>query len=676
MENQRDPPSASGMPSVNEATWREIETLVDSISARAAAEISPQVFYADLLERTAQALAATSGCVWTGDARGNWQLTCRTGLDPGGILQDALSGPLHEQLLCDVARRRQSKSVRPGSRVLDADQGGNPTEYQLLLSPIVDDGDVVAIVELLQRPGTSPASQEGYLKLLTAVCDIAAEFHRNRQLADLRRRQAATAEVDRFAVAVHTSLELDATAYTIANDGRRLIGCDRLSVLTVAGRRCQTQAISGVDLVDRRANAVRHLERLAETVLATGEPFWSLGSPQDLPPLVETRLQQFLDESHARSLAVVPLQGPTTDEPRQRHAPIGAIVVEWFQARKDEALERQRVDAVVRHASGALRNARWQHHLPLRPLLRFLSGLRWLTRARQLPYTVLVSLLLLAILSALVFVPAEFRVEARGQVKPAIRRDVFAPDDGIVDQILVQHAQSVSAGKLLAQMRKPDLDFEFARLTGEMATAAKQLESVQAQRLQSDRSRSKTGDDMQQLAAKEEELKKLLESLTEQQAILVRQRQHLRINSPISGQVLTWRVTQRLEARPVRRGQALMTVVDPEGPWLLELLVPDHHIGYVLAAQEHTRAALGVTFVLATDPGTTYRGKIARVAMATATNEQLQSTVRVSVDIDARQIVQLRPNATAVARIECGRKPLGYVWLHDLIEVIRMRLML
>jgi multidrug efflux pump subunit AcrA (membrane-fusion protein) len=676
MENQRDHPRAAGIVSANDATWREIEQLVDSISARAAAETSPQVFYSELLERTVQALAAEGGCVWTWDTRGNLQLSCRIGFDREGLLGDTFGSPLHEQLLGDVARRRRPRSVPPGSRVADVAQGGNPTDFLLLLSPIVEDGNVVAIVELLQRPGASPASQEGYLKLLTAVCDIAAEFHRNRQLAELRRRQAVAADVDQFAYAVHATLELDTTAYTIANDGRRLIDCDRLSVLTVNGRRCQTRAISGVDIVDRRANVVRQMERLTETVLATKEPFWSLGTTQDLPPVVETRLQQFLDESHARSVAVIPLEDPKSEEQRAQPTLVGALVVEWFQAREDEASERQRVDAVVRHAYSALRNAYWQHHLPFRSVLRLLSGLRWFTRARQLPYTVSVFTVLVAIVLALVFVPAEFRVEARGEAKPTIRRDVFAPDDGIVDQILVEHAQVVSAGQLLVQMRKPELDFEFARLTGEMDTAAKQLDSVQAQRLQGNRSRATTSDDTQQLAAKEEELKKLLESLAEQQTILQRQRRQLQISSPISGRVLTWRVTERLEARPVQRGQALMAVVDPEGPWQLELQVPDHHIGYVLAAQEQASSALGVSFVLATDPGTTYRGRIARVAMATATNEQLHSTVRVTVDIDAQHIAQIRPNATVVARIECGSKRLGYVWLHDLIEVVRMRLML
>ena len=61
---------------------------------------------------------------------------------------------------------------------------------------------------------------------------------------------------------------LKETAFTVANEGRRLIGCDRVSVLVRRGTRCRLVAVSGVATVNRRANAVRALERLATGMLA------------------------------------------------------------------------------------------------------------------------------------------------------------------------------------------------------------------------------------------------------------------------------------------------------------------------------------------------------------------------------------------------------------------------
>ena len=46
------------------------------------------------------------------------------------------------------------------------------------------------------------------------------------------------------------------TAYTIVNEGRRLIGCDRVSVAIKRGRTCKVEAISGQDTIESRSNVV------------------------------------------------------------------------------------------------------------------------------------------------------------------------------------------------------------------------------------------------------------------------------------------------------------------------------------------------------------------------------------------------------------------------------------
>ncbi len=67
------------------------------------------------------------------------------------------------------------------------------------------------------------------------------------------------------------------TAYTIANEGRRLIDCDRVSVAIKQGRKCFIEAVSGQDLFDKRSNTVTLLGELATAVVATGEPVWYTG---------------------------------------------------------------------------------------------------------------------------------------------------------------------------------------------------------------------------------------------------------------------------------------------------------------------------------------------------------------------------------------------------------------
>src|SRR5690606_5960269 len=112
------------------------------------------------------------------------------------------------------------------------------------------------------------------------------------------------------------------------------------------------------------------------------------------------------------------------------------------------------------------------------------------------------------------------------------------------------------------------------------------------------------------------------------------------------------------------RGQALLTVADLDGPWILELRVADDRAGHVLEARSK-QDDLEVTFLLASDPQHEYQGRITDVALATELDEAHDSALRVTVEFPKRDVPGLRPGATAIAKIHCGRRSLGYVWLHD-----------
>ncbi len=86
--------------------------------------------------------------------------------------------------------------------------------------------------------------------------------------------------------AVHEQLSVRHTAYALVNDGRRLIGCDRLTLLVRRGRRYDVVAVSGLEVVETRSQAAKLLSRLAATVAETGEPMWQLGRNDELPPQI------------------------------------------------------------------------------------------------------------------------------------------------------------------------------------------------------------------------------------------------------------------------------------------------------------------------------------------------------------------------------------------------------
>jgi multidrug efflux pump subunit AcrA (membrane-fusion protein) len=683
------------------AAGREIEELVDDLARLAGSDLTGAQFQQLLLERAVEGLAAVGGAIWIRSAGGQIHLQCQFRLDAIPLAENWADAQRHTQLLAAVLATGEGRVVAPRATLGGEPQAINPTDYLLVLAPLAVEAGGAGLVEVFQRPNVATLAQHGYLRFLAAIGELAADHQRHSELRELRDRGTLWRQFERFSRQVHGSLDLRTVAYTIANDGRDLIGCDRVSVAVMRGSRCRLLAVSGIDKLDRRAEVVRSLEQLATAVNSAGEPFWHVEGDVDAPPQLAAPLERVLDETHARVLAVVPLHRPRDDRADSADTiaverdgpPIGALIVERFDGANLDPAQRERIAAVCRQSGSALGNAQTYESVPLLPLWRTFGRVGWLAQAKQLPKTVLALVLVATAVIALLVIPADFDIAARGELQPKLRHEVFARSDGVVDRIDVQQGQKVAAGDLLAILRKPQLDFEFSRLAGEIQTAQARLSAIQASRLATGRdSPANTTEKINQLSADEEEVKSLLASLVQQQKILRAQRLDLELHSPIDGTVLTWNAKDLLAARPVARGQALLTVADMNGPWVLELQVSDNRIGHVLEAQQReaeareaeareapqgTTAELPVSFLLATGPGVSYNGKVARVALSTESDKTTGATVLVTVGFNRAEIPpeQLRPGATVMARIHCGRRSLGYVWLHELWETIQSRLL-
>src|SRR5262249_51470648 len=144
----------------------------------------------------------------------------------------------------------------------------------LVLGPVQIEGEPKGLVEIFQRPSSDIRTQRGYLKFLLQMCELMGDFLRSRQLRQFSDRQTLWNQLENFTRAAHTSLEPSVADFTIANEARRLIGCDRVSVALRKGRKCRIEAISGQDVMDNRSNQVVLLNQLATAVVAAGEPVW------------------------------------------------------------------------------------------------------------------------------------------------------------------------------------------------------------------------------------------------------------------------------------------------------------------------------------------------------------------------------------------------------------------
>ncbi|QDU97574.1 HlyD family efflux transporter periplasmic adaptor subunit [Lignipirellula cremea] len=670
--------------------WSEIERLIEEVASLSRTNVGVREFYAALTANAVRALAADAAAVWLLEGE-TLRLEHQTQLAQTQAVNPDRQAA-HQRLLHQAMQHGKSCLLPPPAGASDPALAGmaeeptdliNPTGHLLVLGPIQGDERPLGIVEIFQRPGASPSACRGYSEVVEVLSELAADFHNQRRLRDLREREQLWNEFDTFAQRVNSSLVLDRTAYTIVNEARRLIGCDRVSLLEVRGRSCRMLAVSGVDTLDRRANSIRTMEQLARRVVAGGEPLWTTGDAAGLPPQIETALNDYLDLVHARTLAVTPLR-ETFADPDSPGPPrtLGVLAAERFD---DESLDdgfRLRVETVGRHSATALDNALTLQRLPLFGLLHWLGRTRWLYR---LPLAALAAAALAAAIVALIVIPADFPITGRGEVAPVDKRIVFAARDGQVERLWLTALRSaeateidVVAGQKLLDLRDLPLEYEITRVEGERTTAQSRLVSLEKSLLHAPRNSPEAVQRFNEAAAERDELQQTVKRLADQLANLQQQQTQLTVTSPLAGRVVTWKVQELLEARPVQRGQALMTIADLAGPWVVELRIPDKHIGYLL--QERARlqkldpdSDLQLEFMLAADPGVKHRAQVIEIAPASdIPEEDDEPAVRVTAELLDRSLVAaLRPGAAVIAQVHCGQRPLGYVWLHDFIETAR-----
>ncbi len=260
-------------------------------------------------------------------------------------------------------------------------------------------------------------------------------------------------------------------------------------------------------------------------------------------------------------------------------------------------------------------------------------------------------------------------------LQPRERRDVFAPDDGVVDELFVDHGTQVTKGQPLVALRNPQLDLDLKRVWGELQAARKRLAAIETARIEGAATSSSNSVAAARLSGEDAELQEMVAGLMRQHQLLEAQETELHVASPIAGQVLTWDLPQLLQGRPVHRGQALMTIADPQGQWDLELEVPDRDAGHVLEAQQAAKGKpLEATYRLATDPGESHKTTVDRVAQSIERTASGDPALRVLAGVKPELVSKTRPGATVLAKIHCGRRSLAYVWLRDVYYAVTTRL--
>jgi multidrug efflux pump subunit AcrA (membrane-fusion protein) len=683
---------ASGQTQVSaetiEKTKQQIRGLVGEIAQLSKSDLGAEEFYAAFLQRVVQALAAVGGAVWVlGEGR-KPQLGYQINISPKLLDKESDEASKHFRLLDYIIATNSGQLVPPLSGAGDERMGGNPTRQLLVINPLGHDNQVEGLVEIFQRADTQPATQRGYLQFVKQMCELAGEWFKNRKLRDLGDRSSLWAQADQFARLVHESLEVRETCYTIVNEGRRLLGCDRVSVAILHGSTCRVEAVSGQDTLDTRSNVVTLLGKLASRVVASGEPLWYSGSTEELPPQIEQAIEDYVDQSYTKSLAVVPLRKPQPVEDTQRQTPqveelahtgeiIGALVIEQIESDIPRDILAPRLDLVYEHSARGLTNSLEHNSLFLMPVWRAIGKSRFLVQARTLPKTLSISLGVLALLLAGTLIPTDFDMRAKGKLEPIVKREAFAPMAGEVESVLKDNGDHVKAGETLIVMRNPDLDIKRSQIEGDWKAAIE--ESLAIQRQLSATRGSMTESEKNQAEGRLSSAKVKIQYLDKQLKQLSERKEKLTIKSPIDGQVITWDAKKVLQNRPVEIGQVLMTIAAANTDYEVELYMPERRIEHLRRARDKVQKAdakadLNVDFIVMTDPGVSHTGKIVHVNPTAEPHEEHGNMVRIRVTPDVK-LVSPRPGATVTADVHCGRASFLWAKLHEAWEWVEANLL-
>ncbi len=687
---------ASGPSDENvEQTKRQIRDLVNQVTEMAKSDVDASEFYPSVLQRVVSALAAPGGAIWLLDGESGLRLAHHIDISPNLIDARNEEAMQHGRLLGRLIQNGKAELVPPMSGSAETGEA-NPTKYLLVTSPLVSPKGPVGLLEVFQRGQTPPEAQRGYLRFVEHMAKLIGDWIKGHTLQEVSTRQELWQQSDQFARLVHDNLDLRDTAFTIANEGRRLIDCDRVSVAVLKGGKAKVIAISGQDSIENRSNNVQALGSLATRVINSGEPLWYDGSTEDLPPQLEEAIEDYVDLSHGRTVTVLPIRQPErklegdilaerneTNEARVRQEIIGALIVEQIETQLSRETLEGRVDLVYEHAARALSNSMSHSNIMFMPLWRFLDRFLWMFRGSALPKTLSILGLIGAAILSLFIIPMDFDLQGNGKLKPTVERQVFAHADGEVEQVFIKHGDEVVEGQPLVKLKNNELEQQIQTTRGQYKQSLQQAYELKRQL---NNSTSLTESDRIRLQQDYNQAEQEAVNRNAELTLLVERQAKLQRLSPIKGLITTWDVEKVLNARPVVTGQVLMTVADPNGPWEVEVLMPEKRMRYLdwgfanrAKKDEQGEEYLDVEIILMTAPehkhyGRLYKSGIGERAELDPEDGAVIRLLCKPTD-DALLEISRRPGARVMADVKCGKRSVAFVCFYEVIEWIRANLL-
>jgi hypothetical protein len=714
--------SSGGQNAAQNRYGRQIEEAFEAASRLAGSALAPADFYQQFLNRTLAAIDAPAGAVWLRTPQGFLQIACQVNLESVGLENRRGGRQCHNEVLRQVFQAAPPRPLmlEPNGRLAPnqaapAAATGDPsipaanlTDYFALFAPIVTpDKTALGVLEVFQDPALDPKLYPTFLNYTFQMAGYASQYHQFSNARSATGIERTFTQVEGFARLVHGTLNPTEVAYHVANEGRKLIECDRLCVgVRHARKKVTVEAVSGADVVEKASTHVRRLRKLMEAVVAWGETLTFKGvKDAGLPPDVSYSLDEYLNESQPKLLVVQPIRDER--EKDQSKPARSVLVLESFNPPEDAAPMTQRLELVAKHAAPALYNAAELKRVPLKflwwPIAKVQEGVGGKGRF----YIIAGAVALAVLMGAMITVPYPLRMEAKGHMQPVEIAKVYAPREGQIRKVLVRPGNQILPGDAIAELHDAQLEGEYRNLMSKLGEA--QAKQSSASNLLNDPRLSLT--DRFRYGAELSQAQLAIDSARSNMAALdaafnatqtrpgwffaKTDEFDRRLKRPVGASkwtVLNDDRRENLVGRTIRPSEEILRVGNLEGAWQVELKIPQRNVGQVMRAftdsqyyqteKGSERRYLDVDVLLASMPDSRFMGRLYQDDVAAEAvpvkdehdeNEPVV-TAYVKLNLDDMKPEQRIPESQFVTglevrtRVRCGDHALGYSMFHGVWE--------
>jgi hypothetical protein len=677
-----------------EQARRQVSQIAEEIAQLSEADMAPAQYYSEFLQRIYFAIQGFAAAVWIRTPQGNLQLQCQINLREVGFDRTPDTKPMHDELLRQAAMQAKGGIIGPrfshnfggGNEQV----AGNATDFVILLVPILQEKQVLGLVEIWVDPSRDANVVKSLYQFIIRMAGFVSLYTRNHQLRQMLGQQDLWLRLEAFSRQIHNSLHTTEVAYLIANESRRLIEVDRVSVATRGGSKCAVAAISGADVVEKRSNLVQLMRALFDAVIEWGERLVYTGTQDDsLPPKVLTALDKYLEESNAKIVVIMPLKDERDKDTKKKAR--SALMMECFETNLQPEQLLARLDVVGKHAGPALYNAQEYRRIPMRflwmPLAYVQDGMGG--KAKAITAAVLGGLTVLIL--AMIFVPFPLKMESGGQGLPKDRVNIYAPIAGKVMEIPagLESGKKVTKGQPLLIMFDLDLADKVSKMQTEIEVLGNKI-NTPAQRTTEGPDK---GFDAVALEESKIQRRKTIENLQRLKQLTnadLARPGYFTIAAPRNGIILSADFRENLLGRNVKPGDPLMRIgyTDINNPklsdWEIELKIPQKHYGQVMRAYDRKKPGepLDVDVMFLTKPWTSYTAKLYRTKIAAQANTQkdehnenepvILAYANVS-DASIAEAARIPPSlflsgGEVKTRIRCGNHAMGYSLFYGVYE--------